>query len=285
MIKIAIASGKGGTGKTLVSVNLAQYMSESTPVALVDLDVEEPNDFLFIKGQSEKVTEVFKAIPSWDEKNCVLCGKCSTVCNFHAILNIGKSVIVFEELCHSCYACSELCPNNALPMKNKKRGEIKQFNDNNLTFIEGRLIVGEEQSAPFIKQVNEYVSKNHNSIPYIIMDCPPGTSCPVIASVKDADLVILVTEPTPFGLNDLKLAVETMLQLQKKVGVIINRYGIGNNDVEDYCIDENIPVIAKIPYDKTIATLYSEGKLIFNVHRNFRETLEKILSFINSHKK
>lgn len=280
-MKIAIASGKGGTGKTLVSVNLAHYISENYPIALIDLDVEEPNDFIFIKGQSEKVVDVFKTVPSWLQDSCVLCGKCSEICNFHAVLNLGKSIIVFDELCHSCYACIELCPNNALPAKMKKSGEIKIIESDNLCFIEGRLNVGEEQSAPFIRQVHNYIKKQEAAFPLYIFDCPPGTSCPTIASVNEADFVILVTEPTPFGMNDLTLAVETMLFLKKQIGVVINRDGIGGPEVENYCRKMNIPIIAKIPYDKKIALLYSEGKLIFQKHKVFRKALDNIINEIN----
>ncbi len=278
-MKIAIASGKGGTGKTTLSTNLAAYLAEFDNVVLVDSDVEEPNSGLFLKGELVSSEEKFKTIPEWEKDKCTLCGECQKVCNFHAVIQLGTMILVFPELCHSCYACSELCPTQALPMKQKKIGDLSRFKINNLNFIESRLIIGEEQAVPLIKQTTEYVDshfKNHIKI----FDSPPGTSCPVIEVVKDADFVILVTEPTPFGLNDLKLAVETVKELNRNFGVVINRYGIGNNDVIDYCNDENIPIIAKIPNSRKIAELYSEGKLLYKEIPEVAEELKHIKTYI-----
>jgi MinD superfamily P-loop ATPase len=278
--KIAIASGKGGTGKTLLSTNLASYLSKINKTLLVDLDVEEPNDFLFIKGNTESVSNQYKMIPEWNENKCTFCGICSSSCKYHAVIQLGKNIVVFKELCHSCFACSELCPEQALPMQKHKMGEIKKISSGKLTFIESRLEVREEQAVPLINQTHEMVNKTFGHIPLQIFDCPPGTSCPLVAASKEADFVILVTEPTPFGLNDLKLAVETMKELEKPIGVVINRYGLGNTEVEKYCARENINVIAKIPFSKRIAEHYSNGDLIYEFVDEFRQSLEQITSAI-----
>ncbi len=279
-IKIAIASGKGGTGKTLLSTNLAAYLSQTQNILLVDLDVEEPNDFLFIKGKTKEVKEQYKMIPEWDESKCTLCGLCSKVCKYHAVIQLGTYISVFKNLCHSCYACSELCPANALPMQAHRMGETKTIVNKNLTFIESRLDVGEEQAVPIIHQTHQLVDNEYNEIEIQIFDCPPGNACPVVAAAKNADFVILVTEPTPFGLNDLKLAVETMQSLGKQIGVVINRYGIGNTDVENYCAHEKIPVLAQIPFSREIAEHYSTGELVYEQIDWFRLHLQKIIDFI-----
>ncbi len=279
-MNIAIASGKGGTGKTTLSTNLAVLFAESQKVVLSDLDVEEPNSGLFIKAELVHEENKFKIIPEWVEDKCTLCGICQDVCNFHAVIQLGTKIMVFPELCHSCYACSELCPTEALPMIPKKMGVLKHFNQGNLSFIESRLDIGEEQAVPLIAQTIQYVNENFLDNIIKIYDAPPGTSCPVIEATKDADFVILVTEPTPFGLHDLKIAVETMRELKKGYAVIINRYGIGNDDVLEYCNKGAIPIIAKIPNDRRIAELYSSGKLIYNQHADARRQLEGIMDYI-----
>ena len=280
-MKIAIASGKGGTGKTTISTNLASYLSKNNDVVLVDLDVEEPNSGLFIKGESVHSEDKFKMIPEWIESTCTLCGNCQKVCNFHAIIQLGTQILVFPELCHSCYACSELCPTDSLPMKKKKIGELKEFKKDNLSFIESRLVIGEEQAVPLIHQTIKYVDEKFDNHSIKIYDAPPGTSCPVIEATKDADFILLVMEPTPFGLHDLKLTIDTMKKLEKDFGVIINRNGVGNDDVENYCFSENIPVIAKIPDSRKIAELYSSGLLIFDQINEVKIELAKIEDFIS----
>ena len=219
-------------------------------------------------------------IPEWVEDKCTLCGICQDVCNFHAVIQLGTKIMVFPELCHSCYACSELCPTETLPMIPKKVGVLKHFNQGNLSFIESRLDVGEEQAVPLIAQTIQYVKEKFPDNIIKIYDAPPGTSCPVIEATKDADFVILVTEPTPFGLHDLKLAVETMRELKKEFGVIINRDGIGNDNVLEYCNTEAIPILAKITNDRRIAELYSSGKLLYNQHTEVRKQLESIKDYI-----
>ncbi len=284
-MKIAIASGKGGTGKTTLSTNLSSFFAEEENVVLVDLDVEEPDSGLFLNAELISKEDKFKMIPKWDKDKCTLCGLCQKVCNYNAVIQLGKEIMVFPELCHSCYACSELCPTSALPMLPKKMGELKQFKTNNLIFIESRLDIGEEQAVPLIAQTNEYVDEHFPKEINKIFDCPPGTSCPVIEATKDVDFVILVTEPTPFGLNDLTLAVETMKKLNKIFVVVINRYGIGNNDVIEYCEKEKIPIIAKIPNSRKIAELYSNGQLIYKDIPEVKKQFENIKNYISKIKK
>ncbi len=278
-MKIAIASGKGGTGKTTLSTNLASYLTGNNEVILTDLDVEEPNSGLFIKGRSIHKENKFKMIPEW-KAECSLCGLCQEVCNFHAILQLGTQIMVFPELCHSCYACSELCPDSVLPMIPQKMGELKHIQNGKLSFVESRLDIGQEQAVPLIAQTNKYIESHFPEDFIKIYDSPPGTSCPVIEAVKEADFVILVTEPTPFGLHDLKLAVDTVRELNKIFGVVINRYGIGNDDVLDYCQTEKIPILAKIPNDRRIAELYSRGELIYKKIPEVRQQLKNIENYL-----
>ena len=279
-MKITIASGKGGTGKTTVSTNLTSYLAnQGKKVVLADLDVEEPNSALFIasKLKNEKICN--KMVPKWESENCTLCGKCAEVCNFNAIVALPSEILVFPELCHSCYACSELCPTNSLPMAPQRIGEIKEYEAKGFSFVEGRLDLGQEMAVPLISQTIDYIDENFKG--YIeIFDAPPGTSCPVIEASRGSDFVVLITEATPFGLNDLKLAVETMRVLKQKFGVIINRYGIGNDSVEEYCKNENIPIITKIKNDKEVAKLYSKGELIYPKIEHFKNSLDEIVEFI-----
>ena len=278
--KIAIASGKGGTGKTTLSTNLAAYLSVKRKVVLVDLDVEEPNSGLFISGELIFEEEKYSMVPSWDAGVCTLCGECTDNCAYNAVTQMGDIILVYPNLCHSCFACSELCPVNALPMIKNPMGKLKHFVKDDLHFIESKLYIGQEMAVPIIAQTIEYVNKVNEEEVLRIFDSPPGTSCPVIEVAKNADYVILVTEPTPFGLNDLILAVETMRELKQNFGVVINRYGVGNDDVLDYCAKEGIDVIAKIPNKREIAELYSNGELLFEKIPEVRIELEKIEKFI-----
>lgn len=279
-VKIAVASGKGGTGKTFLAVNLASLLSETSPVLLADLDVEEPNSALFIDGTEGQVYEKYRLIPQWDEKRCVICDICSRSCNYHAVVRLGDVIAVFDKLCHSCHACSELCPYDALPMIRHKIGEVRQIYSGRLTLAEGRLNTGEEQSVPLIDQLHKMVGCEIEPAPVQIFDCPPGTSCPVVAAVKKTDYAILVTEPTPFGLNDLSIAAETVKQLGIPAGVVINRYGIGDNAVEDWCNNEGIEVLAHIPYDREIAVMTSEGLLAYNHVEYLRPLLKDLFEIV-----
>ncbi len=276
-MKIAIASGKGGTGKTTLATNLAFMLSQNCSVILTDLDVEEPNSGFFIKGKKVQEKKVFKMISEWDKDKCILCGNCQRVCKFNAVIKLWEEVLVFNQLCHSCYACSELCPKNALPMKSYEVGKITEFEDNELHFVEGKLNVGEEQAVPLISQTIEYVDTKFPPEILRIFDAPPGTSCPVIEATKDADYIILITEPTPFGLHDLTLAVEVMRELKKDFGVVINRYGIGNDDVIRYCEKERIPLLGKIPNMKKAAIAYAKGELLSEAIPEVRSAFNTII--------
>lgn len=279
-MNIAIASGKGGTGKTTLSTNLAAYLAENHSIVLCDLDVEEPNSGIFIKADLIHEEAKYKLIPEWNVQNCTLCGDCQEVCNFNAIFQVVSQIKIFPQLCHSCYACSELCPMQALPMVEKKMGSLRHFKKDKLNFIESHLDIGEEQAVPLILQTKQYVNNHFSNDEIKIYDSPPGTSCPVIETTKNADFVILVTEPTPFGLHDLKLAVETMHQLGKEIAVVINRYGIGDDKVLEYCKNEDLPIIAKIPNMRRIAESYSDGELIYRKISNVKNQLDNIKDYI-----
>lgn len=277
--KIAIASGKGGTGKTTLSTNLAAYIAEREAVVLVDLDVEEPNSGLFFNGTLVHEEDNHNMTPKWDATKCTLCGLCEEVCNFNAIIQLGETIMVYPKLCHSCYACSELCPASALPMQPTKIGVLRDYQWGKLHYVESRLNVGEEQAVSSIAKTQRYVAEKYAHIPFAIFDSPPGTSCPVMEATKDADYVILVTEPTPFGLHDLKLAVETMRELERDFGVVINRDGIGDEEVINYCNAESVEILAKIPNKREIAELYSRGNLIYPQFPEVESALNDILDF------
>ena len=252
---ISVASGKGGTGKTLVATSLALSLKDRCRVQLLDCDVEEPNDHIFLKPVITGSEAVCIPIPRVDEAKCTHCGKCAEVCAYHVIVVFPKYVLVFPHLCHGCGACSYLCPEKAITEEGKETGVVEFGHADGVTFVQGRLNVGEAMPTPVIRKVKERV--NHEGIS--IIDVSPGTSCPVVASIRGSDFCLLVTEPTPFGLNDLILAVETVKKLEVPCGVVINRSGAGDNGVEEYCCKENIPVLMTIPLDKEIAHFYSRG--------------------------
>ena len=267
---ISIASGKGGTGKTTIATNLA--VSLKSDVQILDCDVEEPNSHLFIQPVIEEVKTITTPVPEVDMEKCSLCGKCGEICQFKAIVVIADTVLPFHELCHSCGGCMEVCPEKAITETGRELGVIEQGHRNALEFVHGRLRVGEAMSPPLIKKVREYTRPGILTI----IDAPPGTSCPVIACMTGADFVLLVTEPTPFGLHDLKLAVGAVKILGIPCGLVINRSDIGNDQVKVYAEQEDIPVLMEIPFDRRIAEAYSKGKMIVEVMPEWEERFTKL---------
>ncbi len=277
-LKIAIASGKGGTGKTTIAVNIAKSLGEN--VQLLDCDVEEPNSHIFLQPEILRVENVSVSIPYVDLSRCTFCGKCQEICQFSAIVVIKNSVLVFPELCHSCAGCWLVCPENCIAQKERIVGVTEEGENGDIKFVHGRLDIGEVMSLPLIRAVK---NRTANSM-IVIIDAPPGTSCPVIEAVSGSDFVILVTEPTPFGLHDLVLAVEVVRTLGISFGVVINRSDIGDNKVREYCDSENIPILFEIPNDRKIAEAYSKGKIIIDIYpeyrRKFLDLYEKIESMV-----
>jgi len=252
---ISVASGKGGTGKTLIATNLALSLNDVGKVQLLDCDVEAPNAHIFIEPVITRREAVAIPVPVVDEDKCTYCGLCAEVCAYNAIAVIEGHVLVFPELCHGCGACGYLCPEKAISEQKKEIGGVESGHLAEMSFVQGKLNVGQAMPTPVIKKVKEKIEQDAISI----VDVSPGTSCPVVESIKDSDFCILVTEPTPFGLNDLVLAVQTVQKLNIPCGVVINRVGIGDGRVKAYCQEENIQVLLEIPLDTTIARLYSEG--------------------------
>lgn len=265
---ISIASGKGGTGKTTVSTNLA--LSIDQEVQLLDCDVEEPNAHLFLNPIIEKNESVLAPVPQIDLKKCTFCKKCMEICRFGAIAVLKKDVLIFENLCHSCGGCFEVCPEDAIIEKKRSLGEIEHGKAGKISFIHGRLGIGQVMVPPIIKKVRSYSDPESVTI----IDAPPGTSCPVIAAMSKADFILLVTEPTPFGLHDLKLAVETVKILDIPHGLVINRAGLGNDEVKNYANRERIPILMEIPFDKKIAQIYSKGEMIVDRLPEYKEKFQ-----------
>ncbi len=262
---ISIASGKGGTGKTTVATNLA--LSIGSGVQLLDCDVEEPNCHLFIRPVFETSETVTTPVPMINEQKCSLCGKCGEICQFKAIAVIGRSVMTFSEMCHSCGGCMAVCPEHAVTETGREIGIIQKGSRNGVELVYGKLRVGEAMSPPLIRKVRFFA--RHDSI--TLIDAPPGTSCPVMASVRNTDFVLLVTEPTPFGLHDLKLAAEAVKLLNIPRGLVINRSDIGDNRVTEYAAEENMPILMEIPFDRQIAEFYSRGKILSEVMPGWKE--------------
>ena len=262
---ISIASGKGGTGKTTVATNLA--LSVTSGGQLLDCDVEEPNAHLFIRPVIEETITVTTPVPEVDEDRCTLCGRCSEICQFKAIVVIGQTVLSFHELCHSCGGCVEVCPEGAISEIGRELGVIERGRKNGLEFVHGRLRVGEAMSPPMIRKVRSFTLPNRLTI----IDAPPGTSCPVIASMKEADFILLVTEPTPFGLHDLKLAVGAVKILDIPCGLVINRSDMGDNKVKEYSNAVGLPILMEIPFDRRIAEAYSRGRPLVDIIPEWKE--------------
>ncbi len=282
---ISIASGKGGTGKTTITASLA--LSAGRDVQVIDCDVEEPNAALFLHPEFTETREVTTGVPRVDMDKCTRCGACDEICQFKAIILVGDTVLNFPELCHSCGGCMAVCPSGAITESTRVLGEIRNGHVSpsgraesvgtaagtpEIAFTEGRLRVGESMAPPLILQSRKQAAPDR----LVIIDAPPGTSCPVMAAVEGTDAVLLVTEPTPFGLHDLKLAVGAMRILDLPFGLVINRCDIGTDDVRRYAEEEGIPVLMEIPFDRRIAEAYAEGAPIVKALPEYRPAFVRL---------
>jgi len=268
---LAIASGKGGTGKTTVSVNLARAFDSE--IQLLDCDVEEPNDHLFLKGTETGREVISIPVPEVDEALCDGCGECGRFCEYHAIVSFGTTPLIFPEMCHGCGGCTMVCPVKAIHEIARPIGAVETRRAGNVTLVQGRLDIGAAMAPPLIHAVKARLRKDLPAI----LDAPPGTSCPVIATLRGADFVLLVTEPTPFGLHDLTLAVEMVRELGIPFGVVVNRVGIGDDRVHRYCGEEDIPILLEIPDDRRIAEACSRGNLIVEALPEYRELFRSLI--------
>ena len=287
---LAVASGKGGTGKTTLATNLAWVAaSNGRAVCYLDCDVEEPNGHLFLKPQIEESIPVEVAVPKVDMAKCTLCGLCGEICQYSAIVCVGQKVLTFHELCHACGGCWLVCPEEAISEVPRQIGTLEQGRAwpkrearQPVEFAHGRLNIGEAMATPLIRAVKQRIPQKGLAI----LDAPPGTSCPVIETVRGSDHVLLVTEPTPFGLNDLRLAVETVRKLDLPFSVVINRSDVGDAGVRNYCLDQNIAILAEIPDDRRVAEAYSRGQMVAEVlpeyKDRFAEIHDRLQSFIKS---
>lgn len=273
---ISIASGKGGTGKTTVAANLANAIQE--PATILDCDVEEPNAHLFLHPVLNGSEKVIAPVPEVDLDRCTRCKACMDICRFNAIAVVGRAVVTFPELCHSCGGCTAVCPEDAVTEAERVLGWVEKGMGTSpaLTFVRGRLDVGQVMVPPIIRQVRTQAAPSGLTL----IDAPPGTSCPVIAAMKDTDFVLLVTEPTPFGLHDLTLAVEAVRLLGIPHGLVINRAGMGDDRVHRYAAAEAIPVLMEIPFDKRIAAAYSRGEMITDCLPEYSEQFRNLLADI-----
>lgn len=280
---IAVASGKGGTGKTTVAVSLALSLADRDPLFL-DCDVEEPNAALFLNPTIQSRREVGQMIPRVDLKACIACGRCAEVCQFNAIAVVGENVLVFPELCHACGSCTLNCPTDAITEVLDVTGAIERGSNGSIEFAQGILNVGEAMAVPVISQLKRWVIPPAASDRPVILDAPPGNACPVVEVMHGADFVLLVTEPTPFGLHDLKQAVEVARgEMGLPVGVIVNREGVGDRGVDTYCESEDVPILMRIPIERRIAEAYSDGVPLVEALPAYRERFRSLYTDIVAH--
>lgn len=283
-MKITMASGKGGTGKTTVATNLAWIASQNgLATAYLDCDTEAPNGHLFLKPSIQERREVTRPVPQVDSKFCIHCGQCSEICQFNAIVGLGQKVVVFPELCHGCGGCLLVCPSGAITEVPRPIGSLESGVSGTLQFIQGRLTIGENSSPPLIRAVKQAAPRAE----LLIFDAPPGTSCPMIETVRESDFVVLVTESTPFGLHDLRLAAQLVKLMKIECGVVINRALPGASETRQFCHQARIPILAEIPEILAIAEAYSDGKLaveaVPGLRRAFTQLLGRALSAGHGH--
>jgi MinD superfamily P-loop ATPase len=292
-MRIVVASGKGGTGKTTVATSLALVAAEQESVRFMDCDVEAPNAGLFLDPDLERRKEVGLLIPQVDESICTFCGKCAEVCQFHAIAVVGKKTLVFPELCHGCGSCTLVCPENAISEHLDVMGVLESGPAaHEIDFAQGVMNVGEPMAVPIIRELKKWrpVSLRGAVFPEAIpplsgrlleiRDAPPGASCPVVETIRGADFVLLVTEPTPFGLHDLKQVAEITRELNLLAGVVINRDGIGDNAVQDYCDENDIPILMRIPMERRFAEAIASGKTLVEAAPEYRPVFRTLLESI-----
>jgi MinD superfamily P-loop ATPase len=279
-LTVSVASGKGGTGKTTVAVNLALALSRVRPLQFLDCDVEEPNAHFFLKPRIASSEEVATPVPGVDESLCDHCGLCASVCAYNALAVLPQAVLVFGELCHGCGACSLLCPRNAIREVPKRIGVIGSGKAGAIDFLQGSLDVGQAMSPPLIRALK----KRRDPGRTVIIDAPPGTSCPVVESVRGSDFCLLVTEPTPFGLHDLELAAGAAMKLGLRRGVLINRADSGEGDarIREFCAGEGLPVLMTIPFDRKIAETYSRGETLLDLDPAWKERFLELFEAIGT---
>lgn len=273
---IAVASGKGGTGKTTVATSLALALARNGSVEFLDCDVEEPNAHFFLRPEITAREAVTVPVPRVDEETCTLCGRCGEACQFRAIAVLKDAVLVFPELCHGCTACWELCPADAITANRRQIGVAEDGMADGMAFHHGWLRVGEAMSPPLIRAVKG----RRTGADYTVIDAPPGTSCPVVESVRQAAAVVLVTEPTPFGLNDLELAADMAAELGVRTGVVVNRAGIGDDAVYRFCQQRGLPVWLDIPFDRRVAEAYSRGVPLINAAPEYEALLDRLADHV-----
>ncbi len=274
-LTVAVASGKGGTGKTTISASLVLAAAEvGYKVTYMDCDVEEPNGHIFLKPRIERRYKIGVPVPVVDPEKCTACGVCGEICQFSAIICINKNVLTFEQMCHGCGGCTLVCPASAITEKSRDIGVIEAGRADGVDFLHGSLNVGEAMSPPLIKAVR---SAGQNSGLHIV-DAPPGTSCPVITAIKNVDFVLLVTEPTPFGLNDLGIAVDMIKEVGIPHAVVVNRYDPAFTMARDFCKERNIKILAEIPDDRRVAEAYSRGRLPYSAVPGYRDRFKNLLA-------
>ncbi len=280
-MRIVVASGKGGTGKTTVATSLAFIASEQESVRLMDCDVEAPNARLFLDPLIDSHKEVGVLIPQVDENLCNFCGKCAQVCQFHAIAVIGKKILIFPELCHGCGSCTLICPERAISEKLEVMGELSGGSAvQDIEFAQGIMKIGEPMAVPIIRELKRWAPVRLPTVE--IRDAPPGASCPVVETIRGADFALLVTEPTPFGLHDLKQVVAITRELGIPAGVVINRDGIGDDGVEVYCAEINLPILMRIPMERRIAEAIASGKLLVEAAPEYHQAFQNMFETITT---